>query len=90
MEHLNKKHTWEHIFIEFGCSSAAVSTASHSVPLTVGESGSLQDIFVRRFTALSSFFLLFFCFQEPTAIPSRKKTGGGCARGWCVRRGSLM
>ena len=31
--------------------------------------------------------LLFF--QETTAIPSRKK-GGGCARGWCVRRGSLL
>ena len=33
----------------------------------------------------------FFCgnFQEPTAIPSRNK-GGRCARGWCVRRGSLL
>ena len=31
-----------------------------------------------------------FCnFQEPTAIPSRKK-GCRCARGWCVRRGSLL
>ena len=31
-----------------------------------------------------------FCnFQEPTAMPSRKK-GGRCARGWCVRRGSLL
>ena len=31
-----------------------------------------------------------FCnFQEQTAILSRKK-GGRCARGWCVRRGSLL
>ena len=28
-------------------------------------------------------------FEEPTAIQSRKK-GGGCARGWCVGRGSLL
>ena len=32
--------------------------------------------------------LLFF-FQESTAILSRTK-GGGCARGWCVRRVSLL
>ena len=36
--------------------------------------------------SLCSVVLLFF--QEPTAISSRKK--GGCARGWCVRRGSLL
>ena len=35
------------------------------------------------------FFIEFFFFQEPTAIPSRKKRGG-CARSWCVRRGSLL
>ena len=38
---------------------------------------------------------LFLCFylllQEPTDIPSRKKLMRWvCARGWCVRRGSLL
>ena len=25
-----------------------------------------------------------------TAIPCRKKKGNGCAKGWCVTRGSLL
>ena len=35
--------------------------------------------------------LFFFLFQEPTDIPSRKKLMRWvCARGRCVRRGSLL
>ena len=29
---------------------------------------------------------MFLFLQEPTTILSRKNNGGGCARGWCVRR----
>ena len=37
------------------------------------------------------FLPLFLKFlQEPTATLCRKKKGGGCARGWCVRRESLL
>ena len=32
---------------------------------------------------------LFF-LPSATAIPKKKKKGNGCARGWCVRRGSLL
>ena len=32
---------------------------------------------------------LIIYYQEPTSIPSRKKRSE-CARGWCVRRGSLL
>ena len=38
-----------------------------------------------------SVFINLFIYQEPTDIPSRKKLMGWvCARGWCVRRGSLL
>ena len=33
---------------------------------------------------------LFYFFSRATAIPSRRKKGNRCARGWCVRRGSLL
>ena len=34
---------------------------------------------------------LFSLFSSVTAIPSREeKKGNGCARGWCVRRVSLL
>ena len=35
------------------------------------------------------FTIYLFIYQELTAILSGKKKGG-CARGWCVRRGSLL
>ena len=44
-------------------------------------------VFIYLFICL---FIYNFLFQEPTAILSRKRNGGGCARGWCVRRGSLL
>ena len=36
-----------------------------------------------------SFFSLFFKSRPPYQVEQKKK-GGGCARGWCVRRGSLL
>ena len=39
----------------------------------------------------SLLLLLLLLLQEPTDIPSRKKLMRWvCARGWCVRRGSLL
>ena len=35
-------------------------------------------------------FFFFFFFSKATAKPSRKKKGNGFARGWFVRRGSLL
>ena len=36
-------------------------------------------------------FIYLYIYQEPTDIPSRKKLMRWvCARGWCVRRGSLL
>ena len=57
-------------------------TSSQGLPPILGErvvAGSL---------AQQGLFFILFCFSKATAIPSRKRKGGGCARGWCVRRGS--
>ena len=36
-------------------------------------------------------FIIYYLLQEPTDIPSRKNLMRWvCARGWCVRRGSLL
>ena len=40
--------------------------------------------------SLSHILLYIFLLQELTAIPSRKKMRWVCARGWCVRIGSLL
>ena len=34
--------------------------------------------------------LLFFQERPPYQVGKKKKKGNGCARGWCVGRGSLL